>query len=112
SFTGGTDYGAYAQLGHGGLQASGSLSGAITITQAANLRMTGRSGSDAYAQVGHGSAISSSAGNRDGDIQITVNNSIELNLLGGNGALIGHNTSSGTITGNISLAIDQLDPLI
>ena len=70
---------AYAQLGHGGTNTTGTLSGDIVITQANSLSFAGGSSVVGYALLGHGGF--GATANMTGDIAIgTVN---DVNISGG-----------------------------
>ena len=66
---GGSGVNRYAQLGHGGYSADGSHSGAITITQANDIRFIAGINEADYAQLGHGGMYNS--GDHGGTITIT-----------------------------------------
>lgn len=85
---------AYAQIGHGGYDASyagsATFSDSITVTSAAGeVRLTAGDASDAYAQIGHGgSFVNSSGGSFGGAISVTGQNGVEL-AGGTTGATVG-----------------------
>ncbi len=100
-FTGGIGVGASAQLGHGGLQSSGSHGGEILVTEARDLTFSG-GGTLAYAQLGHGGL--SAVGDRSGTITIT--RARDLTFTGGGTlayAQLGHGVSG--LNFNLSGAI-------
>ena len=96
----------YAQIGHGGSDATGAESGNITVTAGGDVNVdAGTIGGGDYAQIGHGG--SGASGNNSGTI--TVNATGAINLTGGEGsgnyAQIGHGGtgSLGNDSGNISV---------
>ncbi len=104
---------ASVQIGHGGNNASGLKSGNITITNSGDLLLSGGGGGgpDAYAQIGHGAAMLSAAGDRIGNIIISVGG--ELSIVDNNQtAYIGHLSSDGSSAisnANIRISAGSLD---
>src|SRR5690606_13722717 len=91
ALTGGNGTGAYAQIGHGGVEATGNKSGAIWVDSGSGgLSLAGGSADRAYALVGHGGVEAD--GFIDGRIDVTVGG--DLAVEGGGGAFtfgqIGH----------------------
>ncbi|WP_354009790.1 filamentous hemagglutinin N-terminal domain-containing protein [Endozoicomonas lisbonensis] len=75
-FEGGTGKTSYAQLGHGGENASGNHTGDITITDAGDITFNAGSNANAYAQLGHGGE--DAHGSQSGKITILKAENIEF----------------------------------
>ncbi len=75
TLTGGTQTGYFAQIGNGGYDTSGPITGDITIT-ADEATVTGGSGEDAYAEIGDGGL--GVTGNMDGNISLTTTGTVTV----------------------------------
>ncbi len=89
-FSGGTEPGTYAQLGHGGTVTSGRQSGAIVLNSDGNLTIAAGPGRWSYAQLGHGGFASS--GDKEGDLSLNLSG--DMIIAAGEGtqayAILGH----------------------
>jgi trimeric autotransporter adhesin len=103
--TGGSN--GWAQIGAGGDSASGTMSGAITVTilggTSATASLTGGSGSLGYAMIGNGDASQQASGDASGDIIFTNTGTTFLSSGSSSfGASIGNITGSDwTASGNV-----------
>ncbi|MCF6314310.1 MAG: hypothetical protein L3J39_17815 [Verrucomicrobiales bacterium] len=103
TFSAGTGFSAYAQLGHGGHNSDGDYGGSITITRANDVTFSAGSGTFAYAQLGNGGTLAK--GNHSGTVTITQANDVAFSAGSGTFAYaqLGH---GGTLArGNHSGAI-------
>jgi len=113
SITAGNGFDDYAQIGHGGVVASGGTrSGDIIVGQSASVSIQGGTNRSAYAQLGHG-GVFPGAGALSGNINVTTAGNVSV-LAGNSGsggtnglafAQLGHGGASatGTKTGDITL---------
>ncbi|MBT6484287.1 MAG: hypothetical protein HOK71_06420, partial [Planctomycetaceae bacterium] len=128
SVSGGIGENAYAQLGHGGsaveietedqpfgggLTQSNQTGNIFVRLVGSDLFLTGGTGPNAYSQLGHGAAVGGNSSQIIGDINVIIDGSA---FLVGNSAtspaLLGHaTTNTAAITGNLVLAIDQINPI-
>ncbi len=87
TLSGGESYGAYAQIGHGGLGAgsliNGAMSDAVSVTAGGMVAVGGGSQANAYALIGHGGI--SVNGALSGDVSVT-SGAGGVSVLGGAGA--------------------------
>ncbi|MFT5466214.1 MAG: filamentous hemagglutinin family protein, partial [Verrucomicrobiales bacterium] len=109
TFTGGGNFDAYAQLGHGGAAADGAHSGTVTLRDSGALTFSAGTGAQSYAQLGHG-GISEDTGANSGDILIenvgdiafTGGGTVGVNANAyaqlGHGGLVADGAHSGAVT--------------
>lgn len=110
--TGATD--AFAQIGHGGDENDGDITGNVAVISSGRVTLNGGDGSDNYAQIGQGGhALTGNIGALDGsNATVVIGNGIELN--GGSGersySQIGFGGDSGgtTVTGDTYVNFDPL----
>ncbi len=121
TLTSGSDVGAadaYAQIGHGGDENDGDITGNVAVISSGRVTLNGGDGSDNYAQIGHGGhALTGDLGAADGsNATVVIGDGIDLN--GGDGLRsytkigFGGNDAGNTTTATRGNTYVNYDPLI
>ncbi len=108
---GGGNAGTAARIGHGGANASNSLSGAVMVTADTDVELISGTGDGALTQIGHGGTGAS--GNRTGSIDVNSGGSVSLTGNGVNAsARIGHGgrNALASSSGDVTVTSTSADP--